>query len=84
MIKLGKLTKSALNKEFPDRWKSIATMLRLPWEMYDNNKTISIELSDIVSVDIKEDNSFTSNAEIPSELVAQLLMAAVQSSKKEK
>ena len=78
MIKLGKLTESSLNKQFPDNWKSIAVMMALPWEMFDNDEVISIEIDNNTSVDIHADNSFTCTAPLPKEIVAQLIVEAVK------
>lgn len=76
MIKLGRMTEQAINKQFPDNWKTMAIMMNIPFEMYDDDKVISIEISNTISIDIKADNSFSSNAPIPKELIAQLIVEA--------
>ena len=78
MIKLGKLTEQALNKQFPDNWKSMAVMMNYKVEMYDKDRVVSIEISPTTSIDIRADNTISTNAPVPKELIAQLIVEAAK------
>jgi len=85
MIKIGQLAQAAINKQFPDNWKSLAVMMNIPFTMYDDDEdslpedtSIEIEFSDTVTLTIKADNSITTTATIPNEMVGQMIVELAQ------
>lgn len=85
MIKIGQLAEQAINKQFPDNWKSLAIMMNIPFTMYDDEEdslpedtSIEIEFSDAVILIIKSDNSITTTATVPNEMIGQLIVELAQ------
>jgi len=74
MIKLGPQTEQALNKEFPDNWKSMAIMMNIPCEYIQEEKVLSINFSDTVYLDIHANNTFETNAQLQPTMIAQLIV----------
>jgi len=74
MIKLGQLAEQAMNKSFPDNWKTMAIMMNVPFTMYDDDKEIEIEFSDTDILSIKADNSVSVQSPLPNETIAQLIV----------
>ena len=85
MIKLGKLAEHAMNKEFPNNWKSLAVMMNIPYSMYGDGEddlpedaSIEIEFSDTDVLTIKADNSISTTSQLPNEMVGQLIVELAQ------
>lgn len=89
MIKLGKLTETAMNRQFPDNWKSLAIMMNIPFTMYDDDEnslpedtSIDIEFNENVTLTIKADNSIKTTAPVNNEMIAQMIVDFAQQSSK--
>lgn len=91
MIKLGQLAKHAMDKEFPNNWKSIAIMLNVPFTMYNDkeedlpeDKAIEIEFSDTITLTISANGSIATTASIPKEMIAQMIVELANEAKQAK
>ena len=88
MIKLGPLAQQAINKEFPDNWKTLAIMLNVPFTMYPESEedqklqpddvSIEIEFSDTKILTINADNSIGTTASLSNDVIGQLLVEIAQ------
>jgi len=76
MIKLGTLMQGALAKDFPDKWILLATMMAKPFEMYDNDSIIEIEINDTSTLKITKDNEVSCDTGLADVTIAKILVAA--------
>lgn len=91
MIKLGPLAKQAINKQFPNNWKTLAVMMNIPYNMYGDTEadlpedmSIEIEFTDTITLEIKADNSIKTTGAVPIEMIGQLIVELAQKADTEK
>ena len=82
MIKIGKLTQSAINKDFPKNWQALAIMMDLSYEMYENDNVVSIQIDDHTYIDIKADNTVSTSAPLPKEAIAAIIASSIEEKRK--
>lgn len=76
-IKLGKLSKQAINLKFPHCWISLAAILGLEYRYEEKRKLISIEVG-LNDVTIHEDNSVVSEVPLTKEIIASIIVEAAK------
>jgi len=91
MIKLGPLVQQTVDGKFPNNWKSLAVMLNVPYEMYNDGEddlpedmSIEIEFSDTITLNINANNSISTTAPIENEMIAQIVVNLANIAREEK
>ena len=82
MIKIGKLTQSAINRDFPKNWQALAIMMNLEYEMLENDTIVSIQIDEHTFIDITSDNTITSSAPLPKEAIAAVISSSIEAKRK--
>lgn len=85
MIKIGQLAQRAIDKQFPDNWKSLAVMMNIPFTMYNDGEddlpedmSIEIEFSDDDILTIKADGSISTTSTLPNDMIGQMIVELAQ------
>lgn len=85
MIKMGPLAQRAMDKQFPDNWKSLAVMMNIPFTMYNDGEddlpedmSIEIEFSDSDILTIKADNSISTTSRLENNMIGQMIVEIAQ------
>lgn len=89
MIQLGPLTEQAIEKEFPECWTILADMMSLEYDIQRKDPTD--DKSDIFQlviyvgteeIALTKDNGMSTSANIPKDLLTQLIINVVKNNKK--
>ena len=72
MIQLGQLSEQILNKEYPDNWKALATMMNLKFEEVGDE--IDIEFPNDKVLTVRKDNSIATTASLEPKAIVQIII----------